>query len=222
MKSLRVLFNDRRASSAAEFALVLPLLLIFLIGIIDVGRLLWTINRVEKATQMGVRYAIVTTPVPAKLSNLSASKVSGVGLTDSSGKVLTSGDSLDQYDMGKFTYSIASNDSETAAPTCQFTAPATNCNFLGSISTTSFDAIYNWMKNFLPELKRKNIEISYSNSGLGYAGDPTGRDFYPVVTVSVKNLAFQPRSLAVFGTSFTLRTISAALTMEDGQGSASN
>lgn len=222
MKLLRTLFCDQRAGSAAEFALVLPLLLIFLLGIIDVGRLLWTVNRVEKATQMGARYAIVTNPIPSGLSNLATSKTSAVGLTDSTPSVLTNGDSLDKYNMGKYTYSIATTASETAAPTCQPTAPATNCSFLGTISTTSFDAIYGWMKNFLPELKRKNIAISYSNSGLGYAGDPTGRDFYPVVTVSVQNFGFKPISLALFNSSFTLQTISAALTMEDGQGTASN
>src|SRR3546814_1343600 len=58
------LARNTRASSAAEFALVLPLLLIFLLGIIDVGRLMWTWNRAEKATQMGVRYAIAADMVP--------------------------------------------------------------------------------------------------------------------------------------------------------------
>lgn len=218
MTLLAALLRDRRASSAAEFALVLPLLLIFLLGMIDVGRLLWTTNRIEKATQMGVRYAVVTNPIPAGLSNLAASKTSAVGLMAGT-NVLKAGDSLDGFNMGSFTYSAAD---ETSDPTCQAAAPATNCTFLGTISTPSFDAIYNWMKNFFPELKRSNIQVSYSNSGLGYAGDPTGRDFYPQVTVSVRNFTFKPISLALFGSSFTLGPISAALTMEDGQGSASN
>ncbi len=215
MKPLCAILRDQRAGSAAEFALVLPLLLIFLLGIIDVGRLLWTVNRVEKATQMGVRYAIVTTPIPAGLSN-SSSKVSAVGLTDSTGHVLTNGDSLDQYVMGTATYTGTSG---TAAPTC---TPSANCSALGATVTTSFDAIYNRMKLFVPSLQRTSVQVSYSNSGLGYAGDPTGRDFYPVVTVSIQNFTFSPISLAVFKSTFALRTISAALTMEDGQGTASN
>ena len=218
MKLFVVLLRDRRASSAAEFALVLPLLLIFLLGIIDVGRLLWTTNRIEKATQMGVRYAVVTNPIPAGLSNLAASKTSAVGLMVGA-NALKAGDALDGYNMGTFIYSAAD---EKSAPTCQAVAPATSCTFLGTISTPSFDAIYNWMKNFFPELKRSNIQVSYSNSGLGYAGDPTGRDFYPQVTVSVRDFSFQPISLALFGSNFTLAPISAALTMEDGQGSQSN
>ena len=65
---LRRLLLDRTAASAAEFALVLPLLLLFLFGIIDAGRLMWTMNRAEKATQMAVRYAVVTNMVPEDLA----------------------------------------------------------------------------------------------------------------------------------------------------------
>lgn len=216
MKLLRALFKDQRAGSAAEFALVLPLLLIFLFGIIDVGRLLWTINRVEKATQMGVRFAVVTTPIASRLSNSSSTKVPALGLTDSTGRVLTNGDSLSDYVMGTATYTGTSG---TAAPTC---LPTANCSALGTTVTNSFDAIYNRMKLFVPNLQRTNVQVSYSNSGLGYVGDPTGRDFYPIVTVSVQNFTFNPISLAIFRTNFALRTISAALTMEDGQGTASN
>ena len=198
--------------------MVLPLLIMFLLGIIDVGRLLWTVNRIEKSTQMGVRFAIVTNPIPVGLTN-SSSKVSAVGLVVGTNP-LHVGDALDKYDMGTFTYSVAS---ETATSlTCQPSGAATNCGFLGSSSKAAFDSIYDWMRKFLPELKRTNMRVSYSNSGLGFAGDPTGRDFYPVVSVTVQDFPFNPISLALFKSSFTLEPISAALTMEDGQGSQSN
>src|SRR3546814_16819331 len=48
--------------------MLLPLLLIFLLGIIDVGRLKWTWNRAEKAPQMGVRFAVVADMVPGNLA----------------------------------------------------------------------------------------------------------------------------------------------------------
>src|SRR5688572_453388 len=70
---LVTLFRDNRAASAAEFALVLPLLLLFLLGMLDVGRLMWTWNRAEKATQMGVRYAVATDMVPTGLVTYSFS-----------------------------------------------------------------------------------------------------------------------------------------------------
>ena len=65
MRTVRRLLNSEGAASAAEFALVLPLLLLLLFGIIDAGRFMWECNRAEKATQMGVRFAVVTDPVPS-------------------------------------------------------------------------------------------------------------------------------------------------------------
>ena len=55
-------------ATAAEFALVLPLLLMFMLGLIDVGRVMWTMNRAEKATQMGARYAVATAVLPQGLN----------------------------------------------------------------------------------------------------------------------------------------------------------
>ena len=63
------LLKDRAAASAAEFALVLPLLLFFLFGIVDGGRLMWMSNRAEKAAQMGARYAAVTDMIPSTLAS---------------------------------------------------------------------------------------------------------------------------------------------------------
>ena len=66
--SLARLVKDDRASSAAEFALVVPLLLLLMFGIIDVGRYMWTLNQLEKTTQMGVRYAVVSDPVTSVIN----------------------------------------------------------------------------------------------------------------------------------------------------------
>ena len=79
MKLFRHLLADRTAASAAEFALVLPLFLLLLFGIIDAGRFMWEYNLAEKATQMGVRYAVVTNPVASGLSSYSFSISDGIG-----------------------------------------------------------------------------------------------------------------------------------------------
>ena len=65
---VRALLTDRRGASAAEFAIVLPLMLILLFGIIDAGRYAYSFNRAEKATQVGARFAVVTTPVAPGLA----------------------------------------------------------------------------------------------------------------------------------------------------------
>ena len=44
---LRRFGRDRRGAGAAEFALVLPLSILFLVGLLDTGRLFYDINRGE-------------------------------------------------------------------------------------------------------------------------------------------------------------------------------
>src|SRR3546814_20530466 len=68
MRLLTRLARSSSGATAAAFAMVLPLLLIFLLGIIAVGRLMWTWNRAEKATQLGVRVAVVADMVPCNLA----------------------------------------------------------------------------------------------------------------------------------------------------------
>ena len=48
MSLLRAFLRDRRGASAAEFALVLPLFLLFLLGTIDAGRYIWAVNEAER------------------------------------------------------------------------------------------------------------------------------------------------------------------------------
>ena len=67
----------------------------------------------------------------------------------------------------------------------------------------------------------QNVQIDYDWSGLGYSGDHNGSDVDPLVTVTVKNVAFRPIFLAgIFN--FGLPDLSYTLTMEDGEGVYSN
>jgi hypothetical protein len=198
------LISENTASSAAEFALVLPVLLIFLLGIIDVGRLMWTWNRAEKATQMGVRYAAATDPVATGIATYSFA---------------TGGGGIPQGSSIGTSYFSSMTCGSTNCDSCSGSA-------CGSLKTpynaTAFTNIVNRMKAFLPEMTAVNVEVQYDNSGIGYSGDPNGPDIAPIVTVKIKNMAFRPIALLIFKTSITLPSFSAALTMEDGQGTTSN
>lgn len=184
----------RTGATATEFALVLPLLLLFLFGIIDAGRMLWTWNRAEKATHMGVRYAVSTDMVPKDLATRDFALNNGVA----SGEPVPT--------------------SVFASTTCR----VGSCTGGWGHDAASFRRIVDRMALFMPEIQPANVLIDYENVGLGFAGDPNGPDVSPLVRVRLQNLSFQPLLLTLFGASITLPDFSAALTQEDGSGTVSN
>ena len=197
--------RDNRAASAAEFALVLPLLLIFLLGTLDVGRLMWTWNRAEKATQMGVRYAVVTDIVAGGLGSYSFAVDGGV----------PQGDVVDTDIFGSMTCNL----------TDDCTCTGSGCDAAWTLDSDTFAELVARMQAFLPEIEPENVEVEYTNVGLGYSGDPNGPDVAPLVTVRFREdqpITFTPITLILFDTTITLPSFSAALTLEDGQGSQSN
>lgn len=52
--------RSTRGATAVEFALVAPVFLLFVLGIIDFGRLFWVKNMMQYATEQTARYAMVT------------------------------------------------------------------------------------------------------------------------------------------------------------------
>lgn len=199
---VRDILRDQSAATAAEFALVLPLLLIFLFGIIDAGRWMWTYNEAEKATQMGARFAVVANPIS---SGLTSSYV-GVG-------GLTQGDVIPAGSFGK----MSCTDSSCIC--------ATNpCPAIGTFTQQNFRNVVDRMKFFLPGLQYSNVTIEYSSSGLGYAGSPVLPDLSPLVTVKIGTptaMQFRPLTTLDMAT-ITMPTMTATLSAEDLSGSVSN
>jgi hypothetical protein len=198
---IRRLASDFSAAVGAEFALVLPLLILFLFGIIDAGRYMWNINQLEKATQAGARFAVVTDMVPTDLANFNFGTTLGQGA-----QIPTS--AFGALHCDKFGGSLQ----------CQCDS---NCTGIGmTANSTAFENIVTRMSEIAPEITDTNVRITYTNSGLGYAGDPNGPDVAPIVTVTAQNVPFQP--LVFFGFSTTLPTESGSLTLEDASGNTSN
>ncbi|NJC06632.1 hypothetical protein GGQ97_002425 [Sphingomonas kaistensis] len=203
---IRALLRDRRGGGAAEFALVLPILLIFLFGIIDAARLAWDYNRIAKATQMGVRMAAVTDVLDSGLE-----EASYVGFATSDGRMLTQGDRIPQDALGKL---VCTEDGCTCAE--EGTCPDTD-----EFRDQAFNDIFERMQAIYPEVTSDKVRVTYSGSGLGYAGDPNGMDISPTVTVSIVGMTFSPISLLAM-TAFQLPDFRTSLVMEDGVGDASN
>lgn len=194
MRSFRQILSDRTAASAAEFALVLPVLILFLLGIVDVGRLMYTWNQAEKATQMGVRYAVVTDFVP-----------SGLAVDFTSAHNIPGGDTVPT--------------STFSTTTCD----TTNCTGGWGYNANAYNAIVDRMARFYPGIGAEaanRVTIQYDNVGLGFSGDPSGPNVAALVTVRLQGIQFRPWSF--MGVPITLPPFSAALTMEDGSGTVSN
>lgn len=199
----RSIIHDKSGASAAEFAMVLPLAILIMFGIIDGGRYLWEVNRASKATQAGARVAVVTDMIPAGLVSHSFSVSNGLP----QGTVV----------------------GEDAFPgvTCTGASDGVDCEWLSAPSESfdlspdneAFTQIFSRMQQFMADLEPQDVMITYENSGLGFAGDPSGPDVAPLVTVSLSPSAdFEPILSAVFDWTWGLPSVAYSMPQEDGQG----
>jgi Flp pilus assembly protein TadG len=69
-------------SAAVEAALALPILLLFVVGSVEVGRALWTYHRMLLAVEEAGRYAMVYGASPSLLTSASCPSVASVTLAN--------------------------------------------------------------------------------------------------------------------------------------------
>lgn len=204
MKRIHAFLNDQYGGPAAEFAFVLPLAVLFMFGIIDVGRFMWEYNQAEKATQMGARFAAVTDFIPTGLGTYTFVGVGG----------LKQGDPVPASAYGTMT--CTKPNAAAVSCTCVGT-----CGWGSTAAPTAFQAIVDRMNLFFPRIATNNVIVEYIPSGLGYAGDPNGSDVSPLITVRLTGLQFTP--IMLFNAiKINMPDFSYSLTMEDGAGTVSN
>ena len=195
------LLKNQRGSGAVEFALVLPLMLLLLLGTIDAGRFLWEMNRAEKATQVGARYAAVTTPVSTGLIN-----------ADFESADLPAGSLIPADMLGEL---------ECSRTTCTCTGCAVTVG--SAVDTTMFDAIVARMQTMDPAIQADNVRVTYRGSGFGFAGDAGGggatetMEISPLISVSLTDMEFQPISGFLLA-SIAMPSFSTTLPAEDASG----
>ena len=200
---LRGFLRDQRGM-AAEFALVLPLLLIFVLGTIDVGIYAWRINQAEKATQIGARWAAVTNPLATEIATATYVNVN-VG-----GTLVTQGDRIPAGALGVLTCT-------SSGCTCS-TAPCPGTTF----DSAAFTSLSTRMQQIYPAITNANIQVQYSGSGLGFAGDPNGPELAPLITVRLLNMSYTPVVLSPIGGTVGLPDFAYSITAEDARGTSSN
>jgi Flp pilus assembly protein TadG len=204
---LRHLRRNQQGSTAAEFALLLPLTLLFLLGMIDVGRYMWEVNRAEKATQIGARWAAATNIIARDLTTYNFAGTGG----------LASGDAVPKASFP----GVSCTKSGTSDPTCRCATGGT-CSFGLTADETAFNLLVTRMQEIKPDIAANQVTVDYGYSGIGFAGDPTGADVSPLVTVRLQNMTFTPMLLVLFSTSVGLPDFNYTITAEDLRGTQSN
>ena len=73
----------RRGGVALEFAFALPVLLLFIFGVFELGRALWTQTTLEYAVEEAARYAIVRDSVTTQqIDDFARTRLSGLSTTN--------------------------------------------------------------------------------------------------------------------------------------------
>jgi len=212
------LIRSTSAASGVEFALVLPLFLLLLFGIIDGGRFMYEYNEAEKATQVGARVAVVTNVLSTGLRDENyAGQVVG-------GTAIAAGGRIPAGALG----SLKCTDTGC---TCE-TSPCPSD--LGTFDSDTFNnVLVARMQQMYPAIRPENVIVRYSGSGFGFAGTVSGggggggggatpqMEISPLVTVTLTGVQFRPITTMLIAT-MTMPSFSTTLTAEDASGAYYN
>lgn len=209
MKRLSI-WHDQTGAVFAEFAILLPVVVIIVCGSIDFLYAFFQLNAAAKAVEMGARIAAVSDPVAAGLNNLP-------------NEAILNGAEL-KGQLPSFTV-VCSDDKCSCSGTCTgmidnpFDAAAMNRIVYGRArnTTTCGNAPSSYtigMCNLLPSITPANVVIVYSQTALGYAGRPGGP--VPTITVSLRNMQFHFFFLtALFGLRIAIPPMTTTVTAQD-------
>jgi Flp pilus assembly protein TadG len=177
------LLRDQRGAVLVETTIMIIITFVVVLGSIDFLFAFYQWNAAAKAVQIGGRIAAVSDPVVGGLNNLTRAVVS---------VYLPPGAAMPAFEV---TCSGATS-SCSCAGSCvgvgEYNAQAMNTIVFGRGSSSCADArnFYNaGMCDVFSRITPANVVISYTQTGLGYAGRPGGP--VPTITIAIRDLPFQ-------------------------------
>lgn len=183
---LHRLGRDQSGTTTIEFTIVMVLFLTLTFGIVEFGYMLWQYNSAAKAAQLGARMAAVSDPVWGELVNLEDTGTPGAAWETDYSVTCTS--TSDNASSGTCD-SIGAGEYEATAMQCLvFGRSATTPPCDTECSETGIDGENNGLCDRYNFIKPENVSITYSHTGLGFAGRPGGP--VPTVTLRLTGLTF--------------------------------
>lgn len=172
---LHQLRRDETGTTTVEFTIVALLFLLLTFGLVEFGNMFWQYNSAAKAAQLGARLAAVSDPVWGALSTLTDDGTPGTAWTTDY-NVTCDGDSEDCDGTHSGDYSTEAMDClvfgrSAATPPCD-----------DECDPTGIDDAEAGMCDRYPLITPENVSITYSHTGLGFAGRPGG----PVPTITLQ------------------------------------
>jgi Flp pilus assembly protein TadG len=187
LRRIRQLARDDQGSVLVEVSVMIPIVFVFLLGVVDFLNAFQQWNAATKAVEVGARLAAVSDPVVSGFSNLAKAAVTG---TVSAGSAMPNF----RVDCDGATGTCVCTDTCTGIGSTVVTA-AMNTLLYGRGNTacvaTPTSYYFAGMCNFFP-VTAANVEVIYAhkaNDGLGYSGRDDGP--VPTITVKLKNVQFQ-------------------------------
>lgn len=152
--------RDQDGAFAAEFAIILMVLIILTFAVLDMGYALWQWNNAEKATQLGARLAAVSTPIAPGLAT---------------------------YDCGTDSTTAGQPCSQGGNNFGTVTCTATACSGGFGFSQEEADRLLARMRQIFPQMQAENLMVEYEDLVLAFdgRGSPVGS-----VTVRIVDMTF--------------------------------
>jgi hypothetical protein len=210
--------RDQSGATTIEFTIVMLLFFMLTFGITEFGYMLWQYNSAAKAAQLGARLAAVSDPIWGGLTILTDTGTPGAAW-ETNYTVTCTSDSADGS-SGDCDGTFTGNYDANAMQCLVFGRKAGSVPPCDRVCAESGIDGENGICDRYPYITAENISITYTHTGLGFAGRPGGP--VPTITLQLTDLTFDFFALGAFlgFDQITMPDFKVTMTGEDLNGAA--